>query len=73
MFIESFMNLDVALIQCSPPNSKGYCSLGVSVDVARSACVAAKKIGSPLIILFLLQKIQKLQKVQKVQKVEKKE
>jgi acyl-CoA hydrolase len=31
------MPIDVALVQVSPPDTKGYCSLGVSVDVARSA------------------------------------
>jgi 4-hydroxybutyrate CoA-transferase len=29
--------LDVALVQVSPPDAHGYCSLGVSVDVARAA------------------------------------
>lgn len=33
----SEMPIDVALVQVSPPDTKGYCSLGVSVDVARSA------------------------------------
>jgi acyl-CoA hydrolase len=28
---------DVALVQVSPPDEHGYCSLGVSVDIARSA------------------------------------
>ncbi len=28
---------DVALVQVSPPDDHGYCSLGVSVDIARSA------------------------------------
>lgn len=31
------MHIDVALVQVSPPDEHGYCSLGVSVDVARSA------------------------------------
>jgi acyl-CoA hydrolase len=34
--------LDVALIQVSPPDHHGYCSLGVSVDVARAAVDTAK-------------------------------
>lgn len=34
--------LDVALLHVSPPDRFGYCSLGVSVDVARSAAEAAK-------------------------------
>ena len=31
------MHIDVALVQVSPPDQHGYCSLGVSVDIARSA------------------------------------
>ncbi len=31
------IGLDVALIQVSPPDQFGYCSLGVSVDITRSA------------------------------------
>lgn len=31
------MPLDVALIQVSPPDDKGYCSLGISVDVTKTA------------------------------------
>jgi acyl-CoA hydrolase len=31
------MHIDVALVQVSPPDEHGYCSLGVSVDIARSA------------------------------------
>ncbi len=31
------MHIDVALVQVSPPDAHGYCSLGVSVDIARSA------------------------------------
>ncbi|RLB52102.1 MAG: 4-hydroxybutyrate CoA-transferase [Deltaproteobacteria bacterium] len=34
--------LDVALVQVSPPDKRGYCSLGVSVDVARAAVDSAK-------------------------------
>lgn len=33
--------LDAALIQVSPPDADGYCSLGVSVDVTRAAVDAA--------------------------------
>ena len=35
---------DVALIQVSPPDNRGYCSLGVSVDVIRAAYLASKKV-----------------------------
>ncbi|MBI1343759.1 MAG: 4-hydroxybutyrate CoA-transferase [Terrimonas sp.] len=38
------MEIDVALIQVSPPDEHGYCSLGVSVDIARSAVNTAKHI-----------------------------
>lgn len=34
--------LDVALIHVSPPDNNGFCSLGTSVDVVRSAINAAK-------------------------------
>jgi len=33
---------DVALVQVSPPNRAGMCSLGVSVDVSRAAVLAAR-------------------------------
>ena len=33
--------IDVALVQVSPPGRHGYCSLGVSVDVARAAVEVA--------------------------------
>ncbi len=36
--------IDVAIVQVSPPDSHGYCSLGVSVDIARSAVNTAKHI-----------------------------
>ena len=35
---------DVALVQVSPPNRAGMCSLGVSVDVSRAAALAARKV-----------------------------
>lgn len=38
------MHVDVALVQVSPPDKHGYCSLGVSVDVARSAVNTATHI-----------------------------
>lgn len=34
--------LDIALIQVSPPDRHGYCSLGISVDIARAAEESAK-------------------------------
>lgn len=37
LFRRKKLNLDVALISVSPPDKHGYCSLGVSVDIARAA------------------------------------
>ncbi|TCJ12490.1 acetyl-CoA hydrolase/transferase family protein [Flaviaesturariibacter flavus] len=37
LFSQGVLPIDVALVQVSPPDAHGYCSLGVSVDVARSA------------------------------------
>ena len=36
--------IDIALVQVSPPDVHGYCSLGTSVDVARSAVNSANHI-----------------------------
>lgn len=35
------VRIDVALIQVSPPDAHGYCSLGVSVDIVRAAVDSA--------------------------------
>jgi acyl-CoA hydrolase/GNAT superfamily N-acetyltransferase len=35
------VRIDVALIQVSPPDDRGYCSLGVSVDIVRAAVDSA--------------------------------
>ena len=35
-FASGLIRLDVALVQVSPPDKFGYCSLGVSVDITRS-------------------------------------
>lgn len=37
LFRRGVLPLDGAIVQVSPPDRSGYCSLGVSVDVARSA------------------------------------
>jgi acyl-CoA hydrolase/RimJ/RimL family protein N-acetyltransferase len=37
LFKSHRIGLDVALVQVSPPDHFGYCSLGVSVDITRSA------------------------------------
>ncbi len=42
LFEKNILPLDVALIQVSPPDKHGFCSLGTSVDIARSATKCAK-------------------------------
>ncbi len=42
LFDKGYLPLDAALIMVSPPDSHGFCSLGPSVDVARSAVRNAK-------------------------------
>lgn len=42
LFQQSIIQLDVALIHVSPPDKHGYCSLGVSVDIAMAAIKNAK-------------------------------
>ena len=42
LFSSQRIGLDVALIQVSPPDSFGYCSLGVSVDITRSGMENAR-------------------------------
>jgi len=44
LFRKGVMPLDTALIQVSPPDQHGYCSLGVSVDIAKAATDVALKI-----------------------------
>ncbi len=41
LFRERVLPLDVAMVHVSPPDRHGYCSLGVSVDIARAACDSA--------------------------------
>ena len=38
------MPVDVALIQVAPPDADGMCSLGISVDVTRTAALAARRV-----------------------------
>ena len=38
------IGLDVALIQVSPPDEHGYCSLGVSVDITKAGVQNAKRV-----------------------------
>ncbi len=42
LFKQNILPIDVAIVQVSPPDSHGYCSLGVSVDIARSAVNTAR-------------------------------
>lgn len=44
LFRKGVMPIDTALIQVSIPDHHGFCSLGVSVDVAKAATDVAKKI-----------------------------
>lgn len=44
LFKQGILPIDVAMIQVSPPDKNGYCSLGASVDIARSAVDTAKYI-----------------------------
>lgn len=41
LFRSGRIRLDAALLQLSPPDRQGYCSLGTSVDVARAAADSA--------------------------------
>src|SRR6478736_2791870 len=42
LFRKNILPLDVALVQVSPPDKHGFCTLGTSVDVARAAVDTAK-------------------------------
>jgi len=53
LFRRKILNLDVALIQVSPPDSHGFCTLGPSVDVTRAAIKNAKYIIGIFIFLYL--------------------
>ena len=44
LFASRRIGLDVALIQVSPPDRFGYCSLGVSVDITRAGMQNAKRV-----------------------------
>ncbi|MBD3627189.1 acetyl-CoA hydrolase/transferase C-terminal domain-containing protein [Cyclobacterium sp.] len=44
LFRKQILPIDVALVQVSPPDNHGYCSLGTSVDVARPAVDTARYI-----------------------------
>ena len=44
LFKRNILPLDVAIVQVSEPDSHGYCSLGPSVDIARSAVNTARHV-----------------------------
>jgi len=44
LFRQRYMDLDVVLVNVSPPDKHGFCSLGVSVDIVISAVETGKKI-----------------------------
>lgn len=44
LFYQGVFPLDVAIVQVSPPDKHGFCSLGVSVDIALPAVRTAKMI-----------------------------
>ena len=44
LFRAGVLPLDVALIQVSPPDRHGFCSLGISVDVTRAAVQVARTV-----------------------------
>lgn len=44
LFYKKILPLNVALIQVSPPDRHGFCSLGVSVDVSRAAVHMADQV-----------------------------
>ncbi|MEO5344986.1 MAG: GNAT family N-acetyltransferase [Magnetococcus sp. YQC-9] len=44
LFTDGIMPIDVALIQVSPPDQYGYCSLGPSIDVVSAAWKSARQV-----------------------------
>jgi len=44
LFKNKILELDVAIVQVSTPDIHGYCSLGLSVDIARAAVDSARQI-----------------------------
>ncbi|MBK8521118.1 MAG: acetyl-CoA hydrolase/transferase family protein [Chitinophagaceae bacterium] len=44
LFKNGILPIDTAIVQVSPPDKQGYVSLGVSVDIARSAVDSAKQL-----------------------------
>ena len=44
LFRKAILPIDVAMVQVSPPDHHGFCSLGTSVDIARSAVETARMV-----------------------------
>ncbi|MFM8315332.1 MAG: 4-hydroxybutyrate CoA-transferase, partial [Deltaproteobacteria bacterium] len=44
LFRKGVLPIDIAVVQVSPPDKNGWCSLGLSVDVAKAAVDTAKVI-----------------------------
>ncbi|ROQ91073.1 GNAT family N-acetyltransferase [Desulfosoma caldarium] len=44
LFRSGALPIDVALIQVSPPDEHGFCSLGISVDIVKAAAESAKTV-----------------------------
>lgn len=44
MFTNGILPIDVAMVHVSPPDQHGYCSLGTSIDAAKTAVQTAKKV-----------------------------
>lgn len=44
LFYEGYMPVDVALVQLSPPDEHGFCSLGVGTEITLAVCRTAKVI-----------------------------
>lgn len=44
LFRSGALPIDVALIQVSPPDEHGFCSLGISVDIVKAAAETAKTV-----------------------------
>ena len=55
LFQRKIIDLDVALIQVSPPDKHGFCTLGPSVDCTRSAIQNAKYIIGRVLTFSLVE------------------
>jgi len=44
LFKTGQVHLDTALLQVSPPDKKGYCSLGINVDISKAVAESAEKV-----------------------------